>query len=467
MNGCQIEIMMKNNLQNVVDMGYCVGCGVCAAMCPHDGAKMVWNKHGLYEPEFNKDSCLDCSICNQVCPFADGVIPDVSNPLEDEIGAGLYQNADCTYDEYVGYNHQLYAGFSHEFRQEGTSGGITTWILTRLLEKDIIDKVICVAPGLTQSAHYEYRIISSTDELKHAAKSRYYPVNVADVLRQVRTVDGRYAIVAIPCIIKGVRYAQRQDDDLRRRIVFTAGIFCGGLKSAHFTEYLAAQIGIHRDQIRNPQYRIKNPGAASNNYSFGCTDPENENEIRQFRVRQLKDLWGPGYFKPNACDFCDDITGELADISMGDAWMQPYMSDWQGTNIVITRSKIAQDIVADGLRSNALRLEPISSQMVADAQKGNYEHRRKGLAYRLYWMGNTPAPRKRVKPRRPPSIIQGQIYRTRMEVRRKSHEAWLQQRDLPGMQVFTRIMRISVNRLRLWQTLNRWLQKYIKLDGSS
>jgi coenzyme F420-reducing hydrogenase beta subunit len=42
-------------------------------------------------------------------------------------------------------------------------------------------------------------------------------------------------------------------------------------------------------------------------------------------------MWGTGLFKSNACDFCDDVTTELADVSL-DAWI-PYNKDGLGNSV--------------------------------------------------------------------------------------------------------------------------------------
>jgi len=84
----------------------------------------------------------------------------------------------------------------------------------------------------------------------------------------------------------------------------------------------------------------------------------------KLRVKKLRDLWGPGFFKVNACDYCDDITSELADISCGDAWFHPYTSDWRGSNVVITRSTLAQQLVDKGIEKNILKLDLISSKKI-------------------------------------------------------------------------------------------------------
>ena len=59
------------------------------------------------------------------------------------------------------------------------------------------------------------------------------------------------------------------------------------------------------------------------------------------------------------------------------------MSDWQGANLAIARSPLAERILEDGEAKGSLEVIPWSAEDVADAQAGAVRHRRAGLAVRL------------------------------------------------------------------------------------
>jgi len=59
-----------------------------------------------------------------------------------------------------------------------------------------------------------------------ASKSKYCPVSANVALRDVMEIDGRYAVVGLPCHIQGVRKASMVFKDLRRRIVLCIGLLC-------------------------------------------------------------------------------------------------------------------------------------------------------------------------------------------------------------------------------------------------
>lgn len=95
----------------------------------------------------------------------------------------------------------------------------------QLLARGLVDGVAHVVPADAQQAGrlFRYRISRSVDALREGAKSRYYPVEMSEVLREIRAVPGRYAVVGIPCFIKAVQLLRRQDALLRERIAFTLG----------------------------------------------------------------------------------------------------------------------------------------------------------------------------------------------------------------------------------------------------
>ena len=48
-------------------------------------------------------------------------------------------------------------------------------------------------------------------------------------------------------------------------------------------------------------------------------------------------------FKYKACDFCDDVFAETADVVVGDAWIPKYLT--QGNSLVVTRSSLFDSLI--------------------------------------------------------------------------------------------------------------------------
>jgi coenzyme F420-reducing hydrogenase beta subunit len=267
---------------------------------------------------------------------------------------------------------------------------------------------------------FRYRISRTVDDLAAGAKSRYYPVEMTDVLRAMRETPGRYAVVGIPCFVKAVQLLRREDPVLRERIAFTLGLFCGHMKSARFLDSFAWQLGVDPQDVVTADFRRKDPGRPANWYTvqLGLRDGRS---VWQDWFHLAEGDWGSGFFQNGACNFCDDVVAETADISFGDAWVEPYSQDGRGTNVVLVRSPTLQQIVSEGIADQRLELEAVDADFVRRTQAAGFRQRREGLAYRLTWPRTGLQPRKRVRPGAGAVVTRRKlVYRTRAHISRFS-----------------------------------------------
>src|SRR5690606_18215887 len=149
------------------------------------------------------------------------------------------------------------------------------------------------------------------------------------------------------------------------RIVFTLGLVCGHMKSARFVESFAWQMGLPPDEVTAVEYRIKDPGRPANWYTAQLTLRDG-NVHRRDWWHLIDGDWGSGFFQNPACNFCDDVVAETADISFGDAWVEPYSSDGRGTNVVVVRNPEPEDIVEHAIRGGRVDLRPVGAGFVRE-----------------------------------------------------------------------------------------------------
>ena len=378
----------------MVQANLCIGCGVCVGVGNQAGF-MQLSPHGQLVPSLTDLPNQSAVAFSQLCPFS----PEA--PSEDILSDSLFPEASQSHPQ-IGRFLETYVGhvLEGDFRARGSSGGMVTWILEELLRTGQIDGVAhvkaCTDPQ-TDGRFFRYEISRTPAGIRQAAQSRYYPVELSEVLAEIRRHPGRYAVVGIPCFIKAVQLLRQQNSILRKRIVFTVGLFCGHMKSARFLESVANQVGVAVDQIQRIDFRRKAPGRPANVYCVHLT--LSDGRIIEQPWSELADGdWGAGFFMNSACNYCDDVVAETADVSCGDAWVEPYSSDPSGTNVVITRSAALSAIVRHGITEGRLCLTGVDGKFVADTQAAGIRQRREGLAYRLTWRGSGLRPRKRVKP---------------------------------------------------------------------
>lgn len=341
-------------------------------------------------------------------------------------------------DASIGNHEAAFVGYASEpgFRENGSSGGMSSWMAAELLDRGLVDGVAHVVPA-EGVARFSYRISRSSENIRQGAKSRYYPVHMADVIDEIRAVPGRYAIIGIPCFIKAIHLLCAEDRLVRERIAYTIGLFCGHMKSARFADSFAWQLGVEPGEIAWLDYRKKDPGRPASWYTAELTLGDGRQVSRDW-WRLVDGDWGAGFFQNAACNFCDDVVAETADIAMGDAWVEPYASDGRGTNVVIVRSPELLAIIESARAAARLALEPVDSAFVTATQAAGLRHRREGLAYRLTWRKRGLIPAKRVRPSATGlSWRRKLVYRTRASISRWSHPmAWLSATlALPGLYI--------------------------------
>ena len=215
------------DLPLVVSSGLCVGCGACATVAP-DHLSMELTSRGTYEPvardgrSLAEQDELVLERGSAVCPFSDGARD------EDSIASGRFAGPDVAKHEVAGHHRKIVAGHvaAGDFRERGTSGGMTSWMLFELLSRGHVDGVIHVASthGELPGPLSRYTISRSIDELLSGRKSRYHVQTLAEVMSDVRQTPGRYAIVGVPCFVKAVRLLTDSDDVLRERLTFTVAL---------------------------------------------------------------------------------------------------------------------------------------------------------------------------------------------------------------------------------------------------
>jgi coenzyme F420-reducing hydrogenase beta subunit len=426
--------------QKIMSSGLCIGCGSCVAQA---GFKMTFDAYGQYKPAAPAAWLHTPSAqFERTCPFS----PAAEN--EDQLAADHFPLSQCQ-DPLLGRFQSAYVGYVAEenFREWGSSGGMVTWVATELLRQGLVDGVAHVKPTLNPEAEkrfFSYQISRTEEDVRTGAKSRYYPVELSEIIATIRAVPGRYAVVGIPCFIKAIQLLRAEDALLRQRIVFTLGLFCGHMKSARMVESFAWQMGVALDEVERVDYRLKNPDRPANWYTAHLT-LKNGQTAWQDWWHLVDGDWGAGFFQNSACNFCDDVVAETADIAFGDAWLEPYSSDGRGTNVVIVRSPILQELVEKARHEGRLQLEPVDSNFIVSTQAAGFRQRREGLAFRLAWPRLGIHPHKRVKPNLCGLPLRRKlIYIMRSQISAWSHRVFFVARLLGRPNIYTKWARIAL-----------------------
>lgn len=417
---------------------YSEASGSCALL--DENIRMELNDFGIYEEKVLLDG--DAEL-NSLLEF---VSPNLNREFdESKIGKKLFDDVEgIQFDKRIGYYKSLYVGHVAEgdYRDNASSGGMGTWVFKELFEKDLIDGVIHVKENSDKSSSimFKYDISRSVEEIKEGSKTRYYPVEFSEVLKIVKEVPGRYAIIGIPSFIMAIRLLAEKDDLIKDRIKFTVGLVCGHQKSSKFAESLAWQVGIKPGDLKYINFRKKLLDRPASNYGvemIGLIDGEEVTLVKPTN-ELIGQNWGQGYFKTKASDFTDDVMNETADITLGDAWLHEYTKDSKGNNIIVVRNPIIDDLIREGMDSGRLTLDKVDKETMFRSQAAHYRHTHDELAYRLYLKDkdNLWRPKKRIGASKDISFLRGKVQDLRQEISTKSHIIYKKAVELDDIDYF-------------------------------
>lgn len=463
------NLSLDRLFETVINHGLCIGCGACAAV-EGSGLKIQLDPYGCFRPIKYEQATVGVAV-SAVCPFAD------NNINEDDIAKEIFSDNSQYYDQ-IGFYSSLFAGYVSEgdYRECGSSGGIGSWVLCELLSKDLIDGVFHVhtrARTEDDTRIFQFQLSTTIEDIRNAAKSRYYPVEMSQVLKFIREHPGRYAIVGVPCFIKAVRLLSHFDPIINNSIRFCLALVCGHLKSARYAEMLAWQCGIDPDCLHAIDFRKKISGVEANLYGVEVKGEKSGEMIT--RCKGVSDLygtdWGLGLFKYKSCDYCDDVFGETADMAVGDAWLPRYIKQFKGTNIVVVRNTELDNLIKSAFGEGRLKLDKLSPKEVVASQAGGLFHRREGLAYRLYLTDKLGEwrPHKRVEPSKEHLVIRlRRKHEMRPKLSEKSHVLFAEALNTLDFDNFINRMSPFVQQYytssdQLWKRVAKFAYSHLKI----
>jgi len=214
-----------------------------------------------------------------------------------------------------------------EVRDAAQDGGLVTALLAWAFDTGQIDGAAVSGLDPERPLRAVPVVVESAEELLATARSRYtYSPNPL-ALREVAP-SRRVALVGTPCEVSAVRRAQSQGLKKFRSVVFTVGLMC----SESFTEeglldtVLTRRLGIDLRDVRKVNIKGRllvsvppgREGGLRNGTVGGSEARIVEPGLVEIPLKECKP------FAREACHWCPDFSGELADISAGglglDGW---------------------------------------------------------------------------------------------------------------------------------------------------
>lgn len=301
---------------DIKDKYKCCGCSSCAQRCPKGCITMVPDEEGFLYPLVDASTCIDCGLCEKVCPMV--------NRQEAVSPKFVCAAINC----------------SDEIRANSSSGGIFTMLAERILEQGGVVFGACFDKKWKVVHGYVGDEKTHEQKLQALAKFRgakYSQSIIGDTYLQAREFlkEGRIVLFSgTGCQIAGLKLFLRKDYDN----LLTIEIACHGVPSPMVWRDYVQKVS-NGSPLSKIVFRDKRNGWNGYGLSLVGTDGQElmyeRTTANDFMQCFLNDLC----VRPS-CTNCPAKSGASgADVLIGDFWgiegMHPEMYDNKGCSLVI------------------------------------------------------------------------------------------------------------------------------------
>ncbi len=340
------------------DKKECCGCTACLSVCPKQCITMQADEEGFLYPVINREVCIDCGLCEKVCPF--------EKPT--------YENS---------YSPQVYATYVKEEsqRMQSTSGGLFYAIAQWVINQDGI------VYGAAFDEHFKLHHIGveTLEELQPLRGSKYLQSDLQYTFGEIHhhLQNNRWVyFTGVGCQVAGLKAFLRKE----YTTLVTSDLVCHGTPSQLMFDW-------HLDYLRQ-----KEQGDITS-YSFrdmekwgGCETYKYVSQTRGRGIRKLYSydlspylysfMWAFNYrYSCYHCKFAR--IPRQGDITLADYWgvrkYFPNIDADKGVSLALVNS--LQGIVIWDKVKDTLHYRPSCVENAA-AGNGNLTHPTKMPAIR-------------------------------------------------------------------------------------
>lgn len=306
----------------------CCGCEACAQKCPRQCIQMRTDEEGFWYPEVNKVECIECGLCEKVCP--------VINQNEDKRPLKVY----------AAINPDV------EVRQKSSSGGIFSLLAQYILSKEGV--VFGARLNNKQEVVHDY--CETLEEFSPFRGSKYVQSLIGNSYKQAETflkADRKVLFSGTSCQIAGLhKYLRKEYENL-----LTIDVVCHGVPSPLVWRKYCDEILLKKTGVENT---IKQQSASNIRISF--RDKSNGWKNYNMLVKNEHDILYKECFRENpfmkiflrdislrpSCYACPTKSGKSgSDITLADFWgierYYPQMDDDKGTSLVMLNTEKGLD----------------------------------------------------------------------------------------------------------------------------
>lgn len=271
----------------------CTGCLSCQNICPKHAIDLIIDEQGFWQPQINKQQCINCGLCHKSCPVFFKV------DAHDKITPKIYA---CWHKDSLK-------------RQQAASGGLFSALMLEALSQNFY---VCGAT-FTPDLQAKHIIIHEQSDYLKLIGSKYVQSYIGSTFREIRQLllkGNKVLFSGTPCQVSGLY------SFLKKRYsgqLFTVDLLCHGVPSPQiFQDYIQYLSSIHNDKICDFIFR-KKPGWRRYQVIAKFT---NHRELISYKdTNEYIKGFLKGNFLRKSCYNCDYTNlNRISDLTIGDFW---------------------------------------------------------------------------------------------------------------------------------------------------
>ena len=351
--------MKIKNIEDVAAWQICCGCGACAYISP-DGIEMIDSLEFGRRPRFRTDRQKDPNnrLALEICPgvkLARTCDPNTPGLIKD-----LFPAWGPVLEIWEGY------AADPEIRYQASSGGIATALGLYAIEKSQMDGVLHIK-ARPDVPYLNHTVLSNNrEQLLAGAGSRYAPASPCDGLNLIENAHRPCVFIGKPCDVAAVHKILPLRLKMKEKVGLTIAFFCAGTPTTFGTFKMFQSLGIENpNDVKNVRYRGQGwPGMTTVTFLRNGTQVSKQLTYEQ--------SWGGilEKYRQWRCYICADHTGELADVSVADAWHRSVKEEQPGLSVIIARSERGRKFLQQARDAGYLVLEPGDSDILPACRPG-------------------------------------------------------------------------------------------------
>lgn len=304
---------------NIEDKKECNGCCACVDVCPVDAIRLVTDDEGFWYPQVDQEKCIDCSLCDQVCP-------------ELQSKSASLQGGEppvC----YAANNKDI------DTRVDSTSGGIFSALAEEMFAQG------GNVSGAVYRADFSIQHIISNEpkDLVRLRSSKYAQSNCEGLYKGIRArlIAGEKVLACgCPCQMAGLRlFLKKEYENL-----IIVDFICRGINSPMvYRKHLDSLEERFGSKVVYAKAKNKERGWRS--LTFKATFENGESYYGNGQEDDFtRGYLQTGYYcRPSCFDCKFKGMPRIADLTMGDFWgvekVAPELDDNKGTSLVMCNTK--------------------------------------------------------------------------------------------------------------------------------